>query len=192
MLFLSVLGLVTFAIEDAIDLKIKTPFTIVLSYLLMQMVIASLIPTSNSTPLISDYVLASLFVSVGSALAAAAVFYLAQLDGEPPTNVHRVIVHWLAFPLYPSRWKALLSRVCCRRGALPPLLAGSLVGPMAGGSSTPFPESPHSRHYHHRRDAEGGAWAEIASTFNRLFAVAYVIVSLLLFCLYLLPIFLAY
>ena len=196
MLFLSVLGIVTFAIEDAIDLKIKTPFTIMLSYLLMQTVIASLIPTSNSTPRISDYVLASLFVSVGSALAAAWVFYLANLEGDPPANVHKVIVHWLAFPLYPSRWKVLLARVFRRRGSAPPLFTGSRVGPMDGESSTALPESAThrrmSRQHQHKRDSEGGAWAEIASAFNRLFAVVYLIVSLFLFCFLLLPIFLAY
>lgn len=166
-----------------------------LSYLLMQTVIASLIPTSNSTPLISDFVLASLFVSVGSAIGAAFVYYLALLEGEPPALAHRVIVHWLALPLYPSRWKPTFAKACARRrGTGPPVLAGSRVGPMTDDSVSSNPQSAHSHSHQiqHKRDTEGGAWAEISGALNRLFAVIYVIISVILFCLYLLPIFLAY
>ena len=189
MLFLSVLGLVSFAIENAIDLKIKTPFTIVLSYLLMQSVIASLIPTSNNTPLISAYVLASLFVSVGSTIGAAIVYYLANLEGDPPYLTHRIIMYWLAFLLYPSRWLSLLKR----KRAPPALqLAGSRVAPLSGASFNPSSSTDSSEPNHRKRDAEGGAWAEIAGVLNRLFAVAYMLVSVALFVLYLLPVFLAY
>lgn len=181
-MFLSVLGLLTFAIENAIDLKLKTPFTIFLSFMLMQSVIASLIPTSNSRPLIADYVLASLFLSAGSTLGAAVVYYLAQLEGDPPPLAHRFITQWLAFPFYPSHWKALLF---CKRKSFTRVISVS-------SSSTPRPPS-RSRHQEPRkRDAEGGEWAEIAATLNRMFAMAYVIVSVILFVFYLLPIFLAY
>lgn len=210
-IFLTLLGLVTYFIEDNADLKLKTPFAIMLAYLFIQTLITTLIPPSRATPYIALYVLACLALTTASNVGAALCYYLATKEGEPPERAYYILVVLMGFPFYPSRWTA-----CCaaRKHSYAPLHCTVLLCTIqyiqcctrtvhvqyksngAGRRSRVGPSAEGERGQHTLSggvdEKDESKWEEIAAALNRLFAIIYVIAALVFFGVFLIPIFISY
>ena len=83
------------------------PFTVVLGFMFIQGIVATLIPKSNKTPLLAWYVLSSILLAIITVLLGLVCSIVHNMPGEPGLRTGRLVVDWLGFLVQPSRW------MCC-------------------------------------------------------------------------------
>ena len=82
-LALAALDNLPFAMEDDESEKLVTAVSVVLGYMFLQGIVATLLPKSNITPFLAGYIAASIALSAASAIADGFCYSLCYRNGEP-------------------------------------------------------------------------------------------------------------
>ena len=175
LLSLAVLDNLPFAMEDVESEKLVTAVSVVLGYMFLQGIVATLLPKSNITPYLAGYIAASIALSAASAIADGFCYSLCFRNGEPGKFVEYVILKGLGTILFPSKllelcwrlWKAKRSR--------------KKVGSLSGKTNC-------SELFTGNFKKEELNWREVASVLNRLFALLHLFGSLIFLVVLFMPI----
>lgn len=189
---LTLLDTVPLAMEDAEHEKLVTAISVVLGFMFVQGIVATLLPKSYITPNLSLYIVACICLSALSVMTEGFCYALCHRRGSPGKLVHFLIVRCLGVAIYPCEWLRLLKRWSFLRERRRRILDESTrveslpaglqkaeefgqKGECSGVELDPPPESTCN-------------WPRVAHVLNRLFALLHVAASIVLFLVFVVPI----
>lgn len=162
--------------------------------------------SSYDRPMLAWYILGSLFQAVIAVMFAIITSIVKSSNGRPSAAALRVMVFYIGFPVQPSRWCC-----CCKksdneaaqenalgsarstRGLLPLVEVATPKGEHSASNTSSTnnmtSETPVVHLSNGKEGEENNGWSAIANVLNRYFAIAYVIIAIVLFCVFLVPLF---
>ena len=186
---LTLLDTVPFAMEDGEHEKLVTAISVVLGFMFVQGIVATLLPKSNITPYLSLYIVECICLSAVSVMAEGFCYALYHRHDSPGKVIHFFIVRSLGVAIYPCEWLRLLKLWRSRRARRNRILAESTrIGKRSAGAlETKMPGQCYDEELDPPPEASCN-WPRVAHVLNRLFALLHVAASISLFVVFVVPI----